>query len=325
MVDYKKSTGSTGTMMIRDTGTYVEFWLKASSYTYNYQLPWGYTVNGNTDNSNSFRFVASGDWQRLGRWNVSTDQTVTFRLYDSGTSGLGGPTYFSRSIERSSRPDAPSAPTFSGNSGTAIFVRFDDGDNNGSPIDDRQISYGTGSGANGTVIPSDGSTSLTGLSKNTRYYVKARTHNAKGWSNWSTVRSFKTYREPSAPTAPTFSNIDQTSVKVTSTPNWDGGTEILESEIEAVIRGGTSPWTRSGLSYHFQGLQSGEVYEFRARQRNLVGWSSWSDMRSARLWAGVRINVNGVWKNAVPYVNVNGVWKAATPMAKIAGLWKETR
>ena len=60
MTDYTKATGSTGTMMIRDTGTDVEFWLKAGNNTYKYQLPWQYTVNGVNSGPLQFRFVSGG-------------------------------------------------------------------------------------------------------------------------------------------------------------------------------------------------------------------------------------------------------------------------
>lgn len=35
----------------------------------------------------------------------------------------------------------------------------------------------------------------------------------------------------------------------------------------------------------------------------------------------VWINVNGVWRPAVPYVNVSGVWKQATPKINLGGIW----
>lgn len=36
-----------------------------------------------------------------------------------------------------------------------------------------------------------------------------------------------------------------------------------------------------------------------------------------------RIRVNGVWKEATPYVRVNGVWKEAVPYMRVNGAWKE--
>ncbi len=105
MVDYNKSTGSSGTMRIRDTGTTVEFWLNAgNSTTFNHDLPWGYTINGVTSNNRTFDYSAGDGWQRLGAWGVTTSQTVTFRLGDTGTSGFGGPTTHSVTINRAKVP-----------------------------------------------------------------------------------------------------------------------------------------------------------------------------------------------------------------------------
>lgn len=36
----------------------------------------------------------------------------------------------------------------------------------------------------------------------------------------------------------------------------------------------------------------------------------------------VRVNVNGIWYQAVPYVKDNGEWKQAEPWGKIAGEWR---
>ena len=38
---------------------------------------------------------------------------------------------------------------------------------------------------------------------------------------------------------------------------------------------------------------------------------------------GFFVNVNGTWKNAVPWVKVNGVWKQGTPFVKVNGEWKD--
>lgn len=35
-----------------------------------------------------------------------------------------------------------------------------------------------------------------------------------------------------------------------------------------------------------------------------------------------RVLVNGVYRQAIPYVNDNGEWKQAEPWGKIAGIWK---
>jgi hypothetical protein len=185
MVDYTKSTGASGTMMIRDTGTYVEFWLEAGSGTYNYQLPWSYVINGVTSGSQTFRFEQGGANQRLRRWLVTTTQTVTFKIGNSGTSGLGGPTTFSHLITRSTIPGPPSAVTLTNVTPTSVYATWSDGATNGAPIISRQILYGTHpTSGNQTIIASDKSTDIAGLQPGTLYYFWARTGNTNGFGPW---------------------------------------------------------------------------------------------------------------------------------------------
>jgi len=239
MTDWTKSTGSTGTMMIRDTGTYVEFWLKAGPQTFNYQLPWAYVVNGVTSGWKSFRFVTGGSWQRLGRWNVTYSQTVTFKLGNTGTVGLGGPTTFSHAISRSRVPAAPTFVELTNITHNSAFILFTDGANNGASIDSRQIGYGTSETAPQKTVSFSGGfnpwgATITGLTPGVRHYFWGRTHNSRGWGPWSQRFGFNT---------------------------------------------------------------------------NSV----------------VSVNVNGVWKQAIPYVRVSGVWRQARPWVRVAGVWKETR
>lgn len=193
MVDYTKSTGSSGTMMIRDTGSYVEFWLKAASATHNDALPWDYVVNGWSAGAwKHFNFQSGGNWQRVSRFNITYTQTVTFKIGDSGTNGLGGPTTFSHAINRAKAPDPPSAVTLSSVTTNSVFATFTDGDNNGDAIDNRQIGYGTNDTTVQKTVTSDKSTSITGLTPGTKYYFWARTHNSEGWSSWSSRRDTTT-------------------------------------------------------------------------------------------------------------------------------------
>lgn len=36
----------------------------------------------------------------------------------------------------------------------------------------------------------------------------------------------------------------------------------------------------------------------------------------------IYIMVDGVWRQATPWINVNGVWKQATPWINVDGVWK---
>jgi hypothetical protein len=326
VTDYTKSTGNTGTMRIRDTDGKIEFWLKAGSSTYNYQLPWGYTVNGTTDNSNEFRFVTGGDWQKLKTWTVSTSQTVTFRLKDSGTNGLGGPTTLSASIKRATAPDAPAKPGYSSLASTSVNITFSDGDNNGASIDSRQIGYGTSSGTPTKTVSSDRSTAITGLTSGTKYYFKARTHNSEGWSPWSANLTLTMLDEPAAPGVVQLSAITQTTVHaVFADPTSTGGTAITDRQVGYSLTTGTptNSVTYSG-GVTITGLKPGTLYYFSSRTKNSVGWSVWSSPKTATTIAGAYVKVAGVWKKAVPYVKVAGVWKVARPWGRQFGYWEES-
>lgn len=326
MTDWFKDTGSSGQMRIRDTGTRVEFALKAGSATFNHDLGWGYTVNGVTDNSNSFDFQSGGSWQTLRTFAVSESQTVYFRLQDSGTSGLGGPTVFSHAIDRAAPPNPPPKPSYSNVTSNSIYVTFSDGANNGAPIDQRQIGYGTNSASPSQTVSSDGSTTITGLTPGTRYYFRARTHNSEGWSPWSVYTGATMLDEPSAPGGVSVGNITQTSVSVSfKDPTDTGGSAILERQIGY----GTYPATPT-TTVNYPGpitisnLKPGTQYYFRSRTRNAVGWSPWSAATIATTIAGAFVKVGGVWKPAVPYVRVGGVWKVARPWGRIVGYWEDT-
>lgn len=48
-------------------------------------------------------------------------------------------------------------------------------------------------------------------------------------------------------------------------------------------------------------------------------------MVTARLTGTSRVRVNGVWKNAIPFVRSNGVWKHAIAYTRSNGEWKNNR
>lgn len=328
MTDYKKDTGSSGTMMIRVGESTIAFMINSNNSSTQCTIPWGYTVNGTTNNTRETRYDAGDGWIVLGTWTVTTDQTVTFRIQDTGTSGFGGPTSFSVAINRAQAPQPPTQPVLSAVGSTTMNVTFTDNYNGGDAIDARQIGYSktntTSSGL--TTVSSDRSTTLTGLTPGTTYYVWARNHNSVGWSVWSTVRSAKTLKVGEAPDPVIVSDATQNSVVVSFTDNSNGGTAVLERQIAY----STVNTTTGALTVPYTGVRTitgllpATTYFFWARVRNSVGWGPYSPVVSDRTVAGAYLNVDGVWKEAIPYVKVSGVWKLARPWARIAGAWKET-
>ncbi|QZE10598.1 hydrolase [Streptomyces phage Bilo] len=327
MTDYTKTTGTTGKMMIRDTGTDVEFWFKAgySSDWWN-GMPFNWTANGTTT-SKTINYPTGADWYKVGEVRITDSQTVTFRLTDgSSSSGIGGPTSFPQFIARDTIPAKPSTPVISNITATSVYVTFSDGDNGGDAIDARQIGYGTSSTSVQDTVSSDRSTTITGLSQGTTYYFWARTHNSEGWSAWSGRASAKTLKTPGAPSAPLLSSVRATSVDVAfSAPSDTGGSTITGYQIGYGTSSSAPASTVSATSPQVvTGLNPGTVYYFWVRARNSVGWGAWSAYRSIRTVAGAYIRVGAEMKLAVPYVKVGGVWKIAEPWIRNVGVWKRS-
>jgi hypothetical protein len=327
VTDYTKTTGSTGKMMIRDTGSDVEFWFKAgySSDWWN-GMPFNWTANGSTT-SKTINYPQGADWYKVGEVRITDSQTVTFRLTDgSSSSGIGGPTSFPQFIARDTIPAKPSTPNISNITATSVYVTFSDGDNGGDSIDARQIGYGTSSTSVQDTVSSDRSTTITGLSQGTTYYFWARTHNSEGWSAWSGRASAKTLKGPGAPSAPLLSSVRATSVDVAFSPPSDtGGSTITGYQIGYGTSSSAPASTVSATSPQVvTGLNPGTVYYFWVRARNSVGWGTWSAYRSIRTVAGAYIRVGAEMKLAVPYVKVGGVWKIAEPWIRNVGAWKRT-
>lgn len=329
MTDYKKSTGSSGTMLIRDNGSTVSFLINAnSSSTFAHDMPWGYTVNGTTNNSRQSDYSAGSGWLTLGSWTVTDDQTVTFRLFDTGTSGLGGPTTFSVSIDRTSAPNPPAISSLTPGS-TTVVVKTVDGNNNGGSIDLRQILRNTANTTSGgTFTTATGlTTTIAGLVTGRLYYFWARTHNSKGYSGWSPVKTVTTLAVPNPPDSPIVSDATQTSVVASFTDNGGGGSAIIEREIGygvSLVTGVENSVTYTDVMT-ITGLQPGTLYYFWSRVRNSVGWSPYSPPVSLKTVAGAQININGVYLDAVPYVKDGGIWKIARPWTNVAGVWKQSQ
>lgn len=325
MPTYEKPTGSSGTMRITDNGLRVEFWLKAGSSTFNHELPWGYTVNGITSGTRYFDFQSGGAWQRLAGWDVTTTQTVVFRLFDSGTSGLGGPTTFSQAINRAKIPGPASIITLTNMDHDSVHCTFTDGAANGDAIDARQIGYGTSPTATQFIVSSDRSTDITGLSAGTTYYFWARCHNSVGWGPWGPRANKTTLDTPSGGTAPVLSAVTQKTVTVTWSPPPAGGAAILEYQVGYGTSSSAPTSTVSANSPRvITGLTPGTRYYFWIRARNSVGWGDWSASSNTKTIAGARVKVGAVWKEAVPYVRDSGVWKVAEPWGRYVGVWKKT-
>lgn len=326
MTDYTLEISPSSTMMIRDTGGWVEFWFRTGSQTWNNNQWWSWSANG-TGSRQSFRLLRGGNWQLFGYVFVTYDQTIRFTIEDAG---LGwATTDFYQHIERSTVPSPPtmiSATPISTTEIHAVFVGNYDG---GSSILGYEIGYGQSSNGPVYTIPSDGSTDILGFTTGAHWYFWARAQNALGWSDWSNRVEASTWMAPRVPGAPVVLNKTQTAFDViyvfAVTSN---DPPILERQVGYGLDPDDPTDIRSdiveGSDYNnLTDLNPGGTYYVWGRSRNSAGWSAWSARTRVDLIAGARVLVGAEWKRAVPYVREDGEWKLAEPWVKYAGAWRK--
>lgn len=324
MVDYTRQISSSTQLMIRDTGGWVEFWVKTGSQTWNNEQQWSYFANGADSGILKFRMVAGGNWQRFGSVYVGTNQSVRFTIFNSG---LGFPTYdFWQDISRSTVPGAPYIWDTTAISSSTIRVQFNGAYDGGSPILEYNIGYGGNPNAPEALWWSNGYSEIGPFTSGQRVYFWGRARNSIGWGPWSNRTEAVTWRVPDTPPPVTFADIDQTAVVAVFQDNGNGGTAITARQLGYSLTSDapTTTVAANAGNNSISGLDVGKTYYFWARSQNSVGWSSWSQIAQVMLVAGARVFVDGQWKRAVPYVKIDGVWKVTRPWVKTAGTWKET-
>lgn len=162
-----------------------------------------------------------------------------------------------------------------------------------------------------------------------RYYVAGgldliNLGSASANTGWRTLPTIQTATVPPAPKSLGVDLNEMTSLRYRFSGQGNGGSAILEWQIQWQEGTGPLKYATSSGTTIFTGLTPGKSFNFWSRGRNSVGWGPWSAKSTGKTIAGARVNVNGVWKEAVPYVKVNGIWKLAQPYAKQNGVWKKS-
>lgn len=196
MVDYTRGTGSGGTMLIRDLGSNVEFYVQSgSSQTFVGSPGFGTSVYADTSNDGVYNpgwiglanvaNYSNREWRYLGVISVPTTQDINFHINASGTSGFGGPTDFWQRIDRATVPGAPIMLGFSDNSHTESTVSFLMSSDGGAPIREWQVTYGYDPNVGQYSISSSGVSRLGPFVVGSNIYAWARGRNDVGWGPWS--------------------------------------------------------------------------------------------------------------------------------------------
>lgn len=193
MVDYTKPTGAGGTMMIRDLGWRVEFWIKAgSTNTWFASSSFSWVIDGS--GSGTFSYSTGAAWKLVFARDATYSQNVTFAIPYTGTTGIGGPTSFTQWINRAVVPEPPYGPEIYNIQARQVTVRMYDRGNGGSPIFTRVIGYGKDPNTpiHQMTVDGTGIGTITGLTPGRMYYFWVSVQNAMGWSGWGTRTNART-------------------------------------------------------------------------------------------------------------------------------------
>lgn len=195
MTDYSVVTGTSGKLIIRDTGTTVQAIISNSSApTFINSGSWSITV-GSGSASGHFSINGVGSvvvWSG----NITVTTAISFTMAATGTQGLGGPATVSATIYRATVPSAVQNLNITNVKATTLQVNFSaPASNGGASIDYYLIRIGTNNPpTTGSYTDKTGNsgTVLTGLSPGVQYYVTVYAHNSAGYSTLATPVAVRT-------------------------------------------------------------------------------------------------------------------------------------
>lgn len=247
--------------------------------------PWAVNVEGNTWSGNhnlDFRntssiTIASGTTGWIAH-DSNGYNTVTFSASHSNV-GLFGTASLSGSFAADRIPKVPEAPTPIGIdqvTADSLRYRFSGNGNGGATISSWQIQLATNSGFTSGVktYTSNGTTTITGLSNHTQYWVRARGQNSVGWGPYSASRTDSTLGHPTAPRSVVATPSSTVSGRIGIT--WTAPATTGEGGITGynIFRDGTqiATTTGTGTGYTDSGRTPYESYSYTVSARN--AWSA---------------------------------------------------
>jgi hypothetical protein len=242
-----------------------------------------------------------------------------------GWSGWAGPAPFTTAA---TVPDPCGTPTASSIGATSAYISWGIPSDGGSGFTGWQLQVARDAGFTQLVYDGNiGYATVSGLLRNTRYYIRARAFNAVGAGGWSGTGFFDTVAAvPAAPTGLTATAVFPDGVNLSWVAPDNGGTPITNYLIQAATNasfttGLTSQNSGTSLITGVGSLLPATTYYFRVFAQSLAGTGPASAVYSTVTTSSARVKKNNLWTNVRVWVKVAGVWKVPRTHKKKDGSW----
>jgi Fibronectin type III domain len=260
-------------------------WSSSGTYPASWTGYWGSGSNTVTRNigTNGSSLIKSGSYSIV---RGTADQTASFQAKAQNYTGYPTATITLTVPEKQTVPPAPVIRSTSPDliTDTSMRVQFDSQGDGGSTITKWELQYAKVSSFSGAVtVTSSGTSTLTGLTSKTTYYLRARGVNALGAGPWSAVKSGTTAGVPGGVTSTVnTASLDYDSCQITYTVPSTGGSAITGYELQlsksSTFSSILNTVSGSGMlfSMTWSSLSRVTTYYSRARVKNAYGWGPYT-------------------------------------------------
>lgn len=232
-------------------------------------------------------------------------------------------------------PQAPTMVSLSEVTATSFKAVFSGNDNGGSAITGWQLQVATNAAFTTGVenFASNGTSTISGRTPGTQYWVRSRGSNGIGWSNYSGALTTTTLGAP--PAAPT-------GIILTTTPpdeinvDWlapvnTGGKPITGYDVQRALDPGftqgvvTTPVAANLTEVDLTGLTTAVLYYIRVRAKNVDALGDWGTAPAVMIPAGGKAWTGSTWKAQVLKAWTGSIWRPAVLRAWNGTSWVLTK